>query len=360
MNPNTMSIIAELAKRMRIMIVDSDSENLTRYKDFLASFFVEVNCIQQSKDGFIKWIEDPERYDIILLAINKSNIANTELFKRIRKKSYEQKILIALESNDYNDLEDIISEGIDGIIKGPSDTTGLLKILYRLLRDISDRKLLHSYITQLSMMTKDYADLHLQVQKQNEQSEAVLPTETTEQSSNISANSLIDKYKIRTSFKDEKTANAIRQMDIFSMEKIDVFREKIDVYHQQLIDADQADAVTSRSIILQTSNGLLKIIEVINTLDLFPVTVQAGLHMITFLQNLDLEVFEDSEKKHLILDILIALFDDLEKWIDTVFIQQDFQHVNYFDASFANTCLELESAFSEQPINEEDDALEFF
>lgn len=358
MEKNQTTIIAELAKRMSIMVIDENNQNLVAYKDFLEPFFMEVECVQRPREGYVRWIANTDRYDVILLCLDDANAANSELFKHIRKKSYEQKLIIALTNNNYNEHHEIIREGIDGIIQGPSDKALLFKIFYRLLREISDRKLLNSYITQLGIIAKDNTDLRIRTRQQTPLSEEA--QKTTENVLTNPSNSLIDKYKIRTSFKEDETADVIRDIDIFSMEKIDTFREKIDMYHEQLVDITNADPITTKTVILQTTNGLLEIIEVINTLDLFPVTVQAALHMSTFLNELDPKTFEDDEKKHLVIDIIIALFDDLGKWIQTVFINQNFDFINYFDASFANTCLELESAFSSQTVHSDDDVLEFF
>lgn len=361
MDKNTYSIITELSKRMRIMIVDANPSNLTAYKKLLDPLFTEVAAIEQAKEAYIKWRTDRDRYDIVLLSINEENLGNQELFKQIRKKSYEQKILIAFSGNDYNELRQVITKGIDGVITGPTDETALMEIFQRLLRDISDRKLLHSYITQLSIMAKDNADLRVRARN-------LVTAKTTEESSteeiqenSQESSSLIDKYAIRTSFKNSAMARAVREIDMFSMERIDMFREKIHLYHQDLMDLDLADSTTTKAVIIKTSDGLLKIIEIINDFDLFPVTVQAALHMSTFLKDIDPAIFDDPEKKNLIIDITVALFDDLEKWIETVFIKQDLEFVNYFDASFANTCLELEAAFTSVPTtSDDDDSLEFF
>ncbi len=281
MDKNTVTIIAELAKRMSIMVIDSNTNNLALYKDFLESFFTEVCCIEKPREGYIKWVADTEHYDLILISMDHINPGNIQLFKRIRKKSYEQKIIIALENNNYNELHEIIAEGTDGVIKGPSDKALLFRIFYRILRSISDHKLLNSYITQLGIMAKDNTDLRIRARHQSTVLEE-LPTLKTSpevaQKAEKASNSLIEKYKIRTSFKDDETAEVIREIDIFSMEKIDIFREKIDDYHQQLIALDQADPLTTKSVIIKTTNGLLKIIEVINTLNLFPVTVKAAFY----------------------------------------------------------------------------------
>lgn len=363
MDKHTLSIITELSKRMRVMIVDSDENRLQSYKTLLDPLFIEVFGIGLARDAYIKWRSDRDRYDLLILTISDQDLGNIELFKQIRKKSYEQKIIVAFIGKDYNDLHEIITKGIDGIITGPSDENTLMEIFQRLLRDISDRKLLHSYITQLSIMAKDNADLRVKARNLIATAEAIKETlpAAAEFTEEIKNTSLVDKYAIRTSFKTSTMARAVREMDIFSMERIDMFREKIHLYHQDLIDLDIADNQATKATIIKTTDGLLKIIEVINDLGLFPVTVQAALHMSTFLKEIDPNVFEDAEKKNLVIDITVGLFDDLEKWIDTVFIKQDLEFVNYFDASFANTCLELEAAFnSESSSSDDDDALEFF
>ncbi|MFZ2891209.1 hypothetical protein [Sulfuricurvum sp.] len=368
MDKNTLSVISEFAKRMRIMVIDADSSRLNLYKNVLEPLFVEVYLSKEPREAYKKWHTDQDRYEIVIISVSEDDFGHLELFKAIRKKSYEQKIIIALASNDYNDLRDIIARGIDGVISGPSDEISIVSVFQRLLRDISDRKLLHSYITQLSIMAKDNADLRVRARNQPAQSsESVeaksdsLPQDDTPSETTPASPSLIDKYSVRTTFKNTSMAKAVREIDVFSLERIDKFRENIYSYQQQLIDLDIADTQTTKTVIIKTTDGLLKIIEVINDLNLFPVTVQAALHMSTFIRDIDPAIFENLEKKNLIIDIIVALFDDLDKWIETVFINQDLEFVNYFDASFANTCLELESAFStESPLNDEDDALEFF
>lgn len=350
MNDKTMNIVKEHARRMRIMIVDSNKENLTEYKRFLEPLFVEVNTQHEAKQAYKKWEEDTDRYDIIILSLDGDNGENLELFRSIRKKSYEQKIIIALKSGNYNELKGVICRGVDGIITSPHDEIALMAIFHRLLREISDRKLLYSYVTQLSIMAKDNLELRTHAFGQ----ELVdIP---------LTSASLVDKYAIRTSFKTDDTAMAIRNMDVFSMERIDTFREKIQGYQQRLGELDITDAVETKGRIITVVDGLLKMIDIINSLGLFPVTVQAAFHMSEFLKECEASVFENQEKKMVILDILIALFDDLDKWIDTVFIKQNFEYINYFDASFANTCLELEKAFVSDlsGTEESEDVLEFF
>lgn len=364
MDKSMISFITGLAKRMRVMIVDEDSGNRAIYKKLLKPIFSEVYCVAKSRDAYIHWSQDKDHYDLIIIAVDESDASTLELLKLIRKKSYEQKFIIALASDNYNELYTFIPYGIEGVIKDPYDKTRLNETLYHVLREISDRKLLNAYVLQLGLMAKSNTDLRIRARNSVVELQEPLVPKIAEKSPltpEEAPHKLIDKYAIRASFKDSDMADAVRDMDICSIDKIDLFRENIHIYHQDLLNLDLADADTTKAVIIKTTNGLLEIIEVINELNLFPVTVQAALHMANFLSNLDPAVFEDNDKKHLALDIIIALFDDLDKWIETVFINQDLEFVNYFDASFANTCLELESAFATETSNsDDDDSLEFF
>ena len=60
------------------------------------------------------------------------------------------------------------------------------------------------------------------------------------------------------------------------------------------------------------------------------------------------------------VEILIGLGKDLELWIKEIFIKRDAQDIHYFDASFANNCLELEIIFHKNELEESADDLEFF
>jgi len=55
----------------------------------------------------------------------------------------------------------------------------------------------------------------------------------------------------------------------------------------------------------------------------------------------------------------MSVLEDLYNWIDMVFVQKNTDNVNYFDASFSNTCLELENIF-ESETSQDDDSLDFF
>jgi hypothetical protein len=46
--------------------------------------------------------------------------------------------------------------------------------------------------------------------------------------------------------------------------------------------------------------------------------------------------------------MLKGLSADLYKWLDVVFIKYEAENIYYFDASFANNCLEVELIFNEQ------------
>ena len=59
--------------------------------------------------------------------------------------------------------------------------------------------------------------------------------------------------------------------------------------------------------------------------------------------------------------MLLAIINDVEKWIDIIFIHHTTKDIHYLDASFSSNILEVENLFLEHYEEDEDeDDLEFF
>ena len=110
-------------------------------------------------------------------------------------------------------------------------------------------------------------------------------------------------------------------------------------------------------------NIILKDIYIlIDTIGSFQVTARAFNSLEEFLMTLTTEQLNDIDKKHLFAMMFIAIINDLEKWIDVIFISQSTEDIHYLDASFSSNILEIEHLFSEHSSTEEEeeDDLEFF
>ena len=59
------------------------------------------------------------------------------------------------------------------------------------------------------------------------------------------------------------------------------------------------------------------------------------------------------------IDGLLFLLTDINDWIILVFVQRVASNINYFDASFANGCMEVEMIFAPED-DDDEDGLDFF
>ena len=144
------------------------------------------------------------------------------------------------------------------------------------------------------------------------------------------------------------------------IDKIENFAEHIDTIFYALYDIEKANSTISyekTKVVVQNIEDLRIIID---SMVSFPVVVKTFDDLNTFLNSLTKESFEDKEKKELLVSVLIILIKDLESWIDTIFVKQDTDDIHYFDSSFANSIVELESLFLEQDFTSDDDDLDFF
>lgn len=82
--------------------------------------------------------------------------------------------------------------------------------------------------------------------------------------------------------------------------------------------------------------------EKISSAAFFPVISNSFENLINFLSSIDSEVLQKDDIRELLLLMLNGLNQDVLSWIETVFIKKEADDVYYFDASFANNCLEIE------------------
>ena len=149
-------------------------------------------------------------------------------------------------------------------------------------------------------------------------------------------------------------------MDYLDIDRVDVFQDKIESYQNIACMIANSNSAQGKEGLTEITIGLRELIEVLIQLGTFGVTVNATKKLVDFLDEIEEEKFEDADKKNLFIDGLMAVLEDLYNWIDMVFVQKKTDDINYFDASFANTCLELESIYADAPIKEEEDSLDFF
>ena len=153
------------------------------------------------------------------------------------------------------------------------------------------------------------------------------------------------------------------ELDPSMEDKIENFDEDLELLRARIYDFEEIEGKDAKDTVNDIVDSLQQFNIIIENIGLFNVITRTFYNFTNFLNNLDETILNDLQKRLLLATLLKGLVNDLEKWIITVFIERDTPDIHYFDASFAENCLEIESTFlehKEAEDEEDDDSLEFF
>jgi len=152
----------------------------------------------------------------------------------------------------------------------------------------------------------------------------------------------------------------MQTLDSSIVDKVEEFQEELDDYAMLLYDIEKLDAVASLEKFLDINKILMKFSTAVENIAAFPIIAETFNELTSFLSSLESEHCEDKEQKRLLVEVLLGLGKDLELWIKAIFIDQSTDDIHYFDASFANNCIEIEALFHKDEFETDDGDLEFF
>lgn len=346
--------VQKLAKNASILIVDDSKVSLEMYRLMLDELFLNTYTAVNGKEAYDLWMEKEKNIDIILTDMVMPVMDGNELISKIRKESNSQRIMVLSGLENLNEMRDIIDHGVDGIMLKPFKEEKVFPILLRVLSMVKAKKILKQQYIQLRVLSKENVSLKNDAIKIQE---IPLSEEVTSKAEDKS------KYAIRKSFiKDqEKTEDFFESLDYENIDDADKLQYELEDMEAKLFHLKKSDNLEDiRLVILESTNIFIALKIFMEKLHSFEVASDASSNLVEYIENLDFSVMEDESKRSLFLEVYISMFEDIYKWIKIVFVDNDKENINYFDASFANSCLELEAVFSGNMIEEDDCELEFF
>jgi hypothetical protein len=141
----------------------------------------------------------------------------------------------------------------------------------------------------------------------------------------------------------------IELLDDNNLNQVETFQSHLDKLISTLDDMKDSDApqaIISKIPIITSQYKIFA--NILSNITLFPILVRSFENLIKFLNTLTEDRLEDESNRTLLLIMLKGLSADIYKWLDVVFIKYEAENIYYFDASFANNCLEVELIFNEQ------------
>ncbi|MBU1658032.1 response regulator [bacterium] len=356
METSILQMIKEDAKNVHVLIAEDDLMMQGLYRRLFHGIFHTFTMKSNGAEAYDYFCNQKKKpVDLIISDNYMPQMNGMELVQKIREKDFNVRIIVMTSEEDLNLMRTYMLNGVDAILPKPYNEDLTMKVLQRTLHYINEKKLLEHYVEQLESMARE------NVARKSEELKNRTTQERTPRLNKIEENeTLVQKYKIRNSINDMENVD-VEDLDVRGKEKIDNFREKIAYYELLLCSIENYNIASLRLVLKEVLEGVRELIKALDIIGVFPVASQAATHLIKFVENLEDEVFTDISKQELFIDILVTMLEDFDKWIDLVFISKTTDNIHYFDASFANTCLELEIIFKPNEKNVSDeDTIEFF
>jgi len=356
-------IVIDYAKNMSVIIVDDDEISLEVYKEVFENLFGRVDTATDGVKAYSLWSQNKEKYDLVITDLMMPNMDGFELISKIRLKSPGQHIVVLSAIIDINEMRDIIELGIDGILVKPYNQEKMFTILGRALKLVYNEKLLKRQAMQLRLLAKENIDAKVSLHENNIDIKGKPLMKKVAKKRDLHEDSVKNKdnkYHTRAHLHGDSAEDFTSNLDYLDMDRVEVFQDKIEQYQNAACGLINAEPQEAKEDLKSICNGLSELIDVLNHLGAFSVTAEATKKLIEFIDNLKIEELDDYDKKDLFVDGLMAILEDLNNWIEMVFVDKNTDNINYFDASFANTCLELESIFVEVALGDDDESLDFF
>jgi len=343
-------MVYEYASSMSLLIVDDEKFTLREYKSLFENFFNSVDTASNGEEAYRKWNLGKKKYDLIITDIMMPKMNGLELISKIRLKSPSQHILVLSAIKDINQMRATLALGVEGILEKPYNHQTMIYVLSRVLKLIYNNKLIKRQAFQLKLLAQKNISTKTSLQEEKAKIEPSKKKVITPP---------VHEKRIVPVIKSESAEDFTSNLDYFDLDRVEVFQDKIESYQNIACKIANAHPSLTKIGLSQITQGLTELIDVLNQLGTFSVTAKATKRLIDFVDSIEERQFEDNDKKDLFIDGIMSVLEDLYNWINMVFVNKDTDNVNYFDASYSNTCLELEHIF-ESNTSLDEDTLDFF
>ena len=133
--PKKQEVDIDLVKHCQILLAEDNDLNAEIAMVQLEEVGMHVKRVKDGKEAVDVYMNNPEKYDAILMDIMMPNMDGYEATRRIRNLSYGKKIpIIALTANAFSDdIQKSVDAGMDGHISKPIILDDLIQAIYQCL-----------------------------------------------------------------------------------------------------------------------------------------------------------------------------------------------------------------------------------
>ena len=355
MQPGNSSVhyakrLKEIGMDLNLLIVEDDSILQQQFSIFLSRFFKTVDTANNGIEGWLKY--EDTKYDIIITDITMPVMNGIEFATKIRMSNETQNILVMSAHSDSDKLIELINIGIDGFLLKPLNLDNALRQLIKTSQVVYDRKILDFFSTMLEGDNKDLRKNNIELESALDMIMKTGIYENTQATTNNTPEDIVqlpveeykesnNGYKIND---DEKilfyvpgeimSAVAFHNHYPFELDKTNEKMEMLeDSFNLFLVSSEiHRDHGTLKS--------LTKIIrEYAHEIEMIPQFGAIGYGVRELAVTFD--AVTDPEKLNTIMPMITSLFDNLENWRKSIFLNRDTDDIHYLDTSLMSDALSL-------------------
>jgi len=329
-----------------------DSYN-TLCESMFKSYF-ETDAIDLPQYNYIKMV------DIVFIKIdNHSKFENLqgirEFIQSLRKTNEFLPVYFINESITESSVFQLIDKCycMDGFLPTPFDSDRIYRFLHRVLKRLVADKELHVYIKDLEEQLSGSIVSVTEEKKVDDK-----PVQSSQK------RDIHREKDIRFTQTDKISAlEFMSSLDDSIIDKVENLEIELDSLIEIIYRMENSDSTASVDLVQNSVKPIIDDIYVlVDSIGYFVVTARAFRILNDFLTTLTPQEFENQEQKSMFITMLLAVINDLEKWLKVIFIEHSTDDIHYLDASFSSNILEIEQVFfqKDNDDDEDDDDLEFF
>lgn len=336
--PASVRELKELACNLDVLYVEDDLGIRTQITQALKKFIKHVDTAENGLEA-IQSMSD-HRYDIVITDLSMPKMDGHELSRTIREQDPEQCIIVISAHAESDRLLDLIDVGVNGFLSKPLNMVRLVQLLTRVCRTIHDRKMLDFYV---KMFEESDNGLH----PENESAVTVAATSqkvpkrsVATISSHVKSN---ENGKLLDTDHEQMSAGHFFEKYPYELNKKSEELENIeDDFNMLLIRAerDLDNAV------------MLQLIELIRRyayeLETVPEFGKVAHHLGALAMSLTMA--DNPEVFRRVLPMITSLFDRLEQWRLSIFIQRSIHDIHYLDDSLISDANNIKTLASHENI----------
>ena len=342
-----MSILKELkqfAKDLSILVVEDDKELNEELVELVDIFFKKTDFAYDGAEALEKYKKF--QYDLVLSDITMPKMNGVKLSQELININKFQSIVILSAHSEVSYMIDLIDIGIHQFVAKPFEQQ---ELLYRLLK-VCENKIHKQELKRFINGTKSTVETTVP-KNENRIVEKIQIKQDESKSKDLNA-SIEHEQVAANKFMEELKIDTLAWISIEPQieELLEVNEDFEELIEKIYLNDITTEIINSISVILRKIYSIFTYIDELSNIS------DVIFELASFLDSIDVDELSDEKKQK--LKILEFIYDDLSRFIQTVFVYQDTLDIHYLEDSLRSSVEQLKINISNEEIEEEE--LELF